>query len=88
MTGNEEELYMLHTSRCHSSFSMQSKCVVSPRGVPGDAAAAELAGDLVLQGPLAQVHHVRSLVDPHHSVRRAGGQHQAHVFRGKLHISH
>lgn len=60
----------------------------SPRRVPRDAAAAELAGDLVLQRPLAQVHHVRSLVDPHHAVCRAGGQHQAHVFGGKLHISH
>lgn len=42
----------------------------------------------MLQRPLTQVHHIRSLVDPHHTVRRAGGQHQAHVFRGKLHISH
>lgn len=62
--------------------------MVWPWGIPRDAAAAELAGDLMLQGPLAQVHHIGSLVDPHNSIRRAGGQHQAHVFRGKLHISH
>ena len=42
----------------------------------------------MLQGPLAEVHHVRSLVDPHHAVGGAGGQHQTHVFRGKLNIRH
>lgn len=59
-----------------------------PWRVPWYAAAAKLAWDLVLQGPLAQVHHIRSLIDPHHSVRRASSQHQTHVFRSKLHVCH
>lgn len=59
-----------------------------PRRVPRDAAAAELGGNLVLQGPLTQVHHIRGLVDPHHAVRRAGGQHKAHVLRRKLDVRH
>lgn len=69
-------------------FNNYWKEIGSPGRVPRDAAAAELAGDLMLQRPLAQVHHIRSLVDPHHSVCWAGGQHQAHVFGGKLHVSH
>lgn len=59
-----------------------------PGGAPGDTGAAEFTGDLVLQGPLAEVHHVRSLVDPHNPVRRARGQHQTHVFRSELHVRH
>ena len=42
----------------------------------------------MLQGPLAEVHHVRSLVDPHYAVGRAGGQHQTHVFGGKFDVRH
>lgn len=59
-----------------------------PWRVPWDAAAAELGGNLVLQGPLTQVHHIRGLVDSHHAVRRAGGQHKAHVLRSKLDVCH
>ena len=41
-----------------------------PRGVPRDAAEAHLAAEVVQEAPLAEVHHVRRLVDPHHASRR------------------
>lgn len=58
----------------------------TPGGVPGDAGTGKLAGYLMLQTPLTEVHHVWSFINAHHSVRRASGQHQAHVLWGKLHI--
>lgn len=40
----------------------------TPRGVPGDAGAGEFAGDLMLEAPLAQVHHIWSFIDAHDTV--------------------
>lgn len=73
----------IHIQQCLSII-----CAFPPGRVPRDAGAGEFGRDLVLQGPLAQVHHVRGLVDSHHAVCRTCGQHQAHVLRGKLHIGH
>ena len=63
-------------------------CVSRPGGVPGDAGAAKLAGDLMLQGPLAEVHDVRCLINAHHPIGRASGQHQTHVLGSKLYVCH
>lgn len=54
--------------------------------VPGQTAQRQFVANLVLHGPLREVHNVRGLIDANNAVGGGGGQQESQVLGCKLHI--
>lgn len=72
-----------------SSISHNCQALLPPDDrVPGDAGEGDLERDLVLEGPLRQVHDVGRLVDPDDPVRADRGEHEAQDLGAELDVRH